>query len=44
LLHARYKLEAGDSIDGFPEGFRSVRWAQVTAVIEASRNELLQAA
>ena len=37
-------LQAGDSIDGFLEGFSSVRREQVIAVLEASRKELLQPA
>ncbi len=35
-------LEAGDSIDDFLEGFPSVRREQVIAVLEMSRQELLQ--
>jgi uncharacterized protein (DUF433 family) len=37
-------LEAGDSIDEFLEGFPSVRRDQVIAVLQASREELLQPA
>jgi uncharacterized protein (DUF433 family) len=37
-------LEAGDSIDNFLEGFCSVRREQVIAVLEASRQQILQAA
>ena len=37
-------LEAGDSIDDFLQGFPSVQRAQVIAVLEASRKELLQPA
>ena len=35
-------LEAGDSIDDFLEGFPSVRREQVIAVLEASREQVLQ--
>ena len=37
-------LEAGDSIDDFLEGFPSVKREQVIAVLEASREQVLQAA
>jgi uncharacterized protein (DUF433 family) len=37
-------LEAGDSIDDFLEGFPSVRREQVIAVLEASREQVLQPA
>jgi uncharacterized protein (DUF433 family) len=37
-------LEAGDSIDDFLEGFPGVRREQVIAVLEASRQQILQAA
>ena len=37
-------LEAGDSITDFLEGFPSVRREQVIAVLEASRQELVQPA
>ena len=35
-------LEAGDSIDEFLEGFPSVRREQVIAVLEESRQQLLE--
>jgi len=35
-------LEAGDSIDDFPEGFPSVKREQVIAVLKEFRKELLQ--
>ena len=35
-------LEAGDSIDDFLEGFPSVRREQVIAVLEESRQQLLE--
>jgi uncharacterized protein (DUF433 family) len=35
-------LEAGDSIDDFLEGFPSVKREQVIAVLEQSREKLLQ--
>ena len=37
-------LEAGDSIDDFLEGFPSVTREQVIAVLEQSREKLLQPA
>lgn len=37
-------LEAGDSIDDFLEGFPSVRREQVIALLEESKNQLLQPA
>ena len=37
-------LEAGDSIDDFLEGFPGVRREQVIAVLETSRERLLQPA
>lgn len=37
-------LEAGESINDFLEGFPSVQRHQVLAVLEASRQELLQPA
>jgi uncharacterized protein (DUF433 family) len=37
-------LEAGDSIDEFLDGFPSVRREQVIAVLEASRQQILQTA
>jgi uncharacterized protein (DUF433 family) len=37
-------LEAGDSIDEFLEGFPGVKREQVIAVLEASRQQILQAA
>jgi uncharacterized protein (DUF433 family) len=37
-------LEAGDSIDEFLKGFPSVKREQVIAVLEASRQQILQAA
>ena len=37
-------LEAGDSIDDFLEGFPSVKRDQVIAVLEQSREKLLQPA
>ncbi len=37
-------LEAGDSIDDFLEGFPSVRREQVLAVLESSREQVLQPA
>ncbi len=37
-------LEAGDSIEDFLEGFPSVKREQVIAVLEASRQRILQAA
>lgn len=37
-------LEAGDSIDDFLEGFPSVKRAQVIALLEHSRQQLLPAA
>lgn len=37
-------LEAGDSIEDFLEGFPSVRREQVMALLEKSRDELLQPA
>lgn len=37
-------LEAGDSIDDFLAGFPSVKREQVIAVLEQSRNIMLQAA
>ena len=37
-------LEAGDSIEDFLEGFPSVKREQVLAVLEASRQQLLQLA
>jgi uncharacterized protein (DUF433 family) len=33
-------LEAGDSIDDFPEGFPSVKREQVIAVLEGSKEQL----
>ena len=35
-------LEGGESIDGFLEGFPSVRRAQAIAVIEAGRLKMLE--
>jgi uncharacterized protein (DUF433 family) len=35
-------LEAGDSIDDFLEGFPSIRREQVIAVLEESRQQLLE--
>jgi uncharacterized protein (DUF433 family) len=37
-------LEAGDSIDEFLDGFPSVRREQVIALLEASRQQILQTA
>ena len=37
-------LEAGDSIDEFLDGFPSVKREQVIAVLEASRQRILQTA
>jgi len=37
-------LEAGDSIEDFLEGFPSVRRQQVVAILEISRQQILQAA
>ena len=37
-------LEAGDSIDDFLEGFPSVKRAQVIALLEHSRQQLVPAA
>ena len=37
-------LEAGDSIDEFLDGFPSVKREQVIAVLEASRQQILQTA
>ena len=37
-------LEAGDSIDEFLKGFPAVKREQVIAVLEASRQQILQAA
>lgn len=36
-------LEAGDSIDEFPEGFRSVRREQVIALLEEARQHAVTA-
>lgn len=38
------QLEAGDSIEDFLEGFPSVKRDQVIAILEASRQQVLQAA
>jgi uncharacterized protein (DUF433 family) len=37
-------LEAGESIDEFVEGFRTVRREQVIAVLEEARRGILKAA
>jgi uncharacterized protein (DUF433 family) len=37
-------LESGDSIEDFLQGFPSVRREQVIAVLEASRQQILQPA
>jgi uncharacterized protein (DUF433 family) len=37
-------LEAGDSIDDFLEGFRTVRREQVIALLEEARRGILKAA